>query len=392
MDLGKVNSQPVVVTAITSHVSAVLIRGQLKYIKDNNFLPVLVSSPGQSVRDLAAVEGVQLYEIPMEREPSLFKDIGSLFRLIMLFIRLRPAIVNAGTPKAGFLCMIASFVCRVPGRVYTIRGFRHESLSGVRCWLMKCCEKLSCTLSNKVVCISSSVALQGLNEKILKEESYQLNGIGSSNGLNLDRFDPTRTDLTPVNKIKENIGFKNDNFIIGFVGRIVDRKGVDELVDAFLRLNSQYPHTRLLLIGPYEAEQSVSDVTLDRIESHVNITRLGFVEDVENYYRIMDLFVLPAHWEGFGNVLIEAAAMEVPVIACNVNGTKDAVSDGFNGMLVPPKDVDALHDAIRSYILDGELRYEHGRNGRLWAQKFSNVLIWEDLLKLYRSLLTIKNA
>lgn len=379
---------PVVVTAITSQGSATLIRGQLNYLKENGVEPILVSSPGESVRKLASSEGIRLYEIPMERDPSPLKDIVSLARIILLFIRIRPDIVNAGTPKAGFLCMVASYVCRVRGRIYTIRGFRHESLSGFPRTIMKCFEKFSCYLSTQVVCISASVAQQGVEDGILKMGQYKLNGLGSSNGINLKRFDPRRTDLTPVRELRERYGVKSDEFVIGFVGRLIDRKGVDELVEAFSRVKASHPKARLLLIGPSERQQCVSDLTMQRIENDENIISLGFVEDIENYYRMMDLFVLPAHWEGFGNVLLEAAAMGVPAVTCDVTGTKDAVSDGFNGTLVPVKNVDALARIITAYIVDDELRKGHGENGPIWAEKFSNVVVWSGLLQLYRSIFT----
>lgn len=381
---------PVIVTAITSHVSAVLIRGQLKYLRENGVEAVLVSSPGDNVRKLASSEGVKHYAIPMERGPSPLKDIVSLVRLIFLFLRIHPDIVNAGTPKAGFLCMVAAYVCRTRGRVYTVRGFRHESLKGVSCWVMKSFEKLSCYLSTKIICISSSVAQKGLEEGILKPGGYQLIASGSSNGINLERFNPRRYDLIPVGELRERLGVKPEDFVIGFVGRIIDRKGVEELVEAFISVKALYPRVKLLLIGPVEHEQPVSEKTLQHIAIHEDIISLGFVDDVENYYRLMDLFVLPAHWEGFGNVLIEAAAMGVPVVTCDVTGTKDAVSNGFNGTLVPVKDVEALLRVIISYIANDELRRCHSENGPAWAQKFSNVIVWSSLLQLYRSILTVK--
>ncbi|PXX97505.1 glycosyltransferase family 4 protein [Halomonas sp. LBP4] len=383
------NNSPVIVTAITSHLSATLIRGQLKYLRENGVEPVLVSSPGENVRKLALLEGIRLYEITMEREPSPFKDIVSLIRLILLFMRIRPDIVNAGTPKAGFLCMVASYVCCIRGRVYTVRGFRHGSLSGIPCWIMKYFEKVSCYLSTQVICISPSVAQKGVDDGILKPGGYQLSGLfGSSNGINLERFNQRRPDLVSVNELRQRIGVKPGDFIIGFVGRIIYRKGVEELVKAFVRVKASYPHVRLLLVGPIEREQAVSDTTLKRIATDEAIISLGTVGDVENYYQLMDLFVLPAHWEGFGNVLLEAAAMGVPVVTCDVTGTKDAISDGFNGTLVPAKNVEALFQVITSYITDDELRRCHGENGPAWARKFSNVVVWSSLLQLYRSMLT----
>lgn len=382
--------KPVVVTAITSPVSATLIRGQLRFMKENGFTPILVSSPGEDVRKLAETEGVQLCEIAMEREPSLFKDVISLVRLIVLFMMIRPDIVNAGTPKAGFLCMTASYICGIRGRIYTIRGFRHESLSGFLRILMKNIERLSCFFSNQVVCISSSVADFGIEEGILKPGGFKIAGKGSSNGIDLSRFSLHRQDLLPPATLRARLGLSGECFVIGFVGRIIDRKGVDELVKAFAGIKVLHPHARLLLIGPVESSQSVAKETLDCIQNDERIICLGLVDDVESYYRVMDLFVLPAYWEGFGNVLLEAAAMGVPTITCDATGTKDAVSDGFNGTLVPVKDVEALFKAINSYITDEASRSGHGHNGPLWAAQFSNVAIWSGLLQLYQSVLARK--
>ncbi len=217
-----------------------------------------------------------------------------------------------------------------------------------------------------------------------------MNGLGSSNGINLEKFNPLRSDLTPVEELRLRFGIRSEDFIIGFVGRVISRKGVDELVEAYSRVKVDYPHIKLLVIGPLESEQPIAIKTLERIRADKDILSLGFVEDVENYYRLMDLFVLPAHWEGFGNVLLEAAAMGVPAVTCDVTGTKDAMSHGFNGTLVPVRNVDALSRAITAYITDDALRRSHGENGLAWARKFSNVVVWSGLLQLYRSMLTLR--
>ncbi|XKE44001.1 glycosyltransferase family 4 protein [Halomonas organivorans] len=383
----RTRQQPTVVTAITSSDSASLIKGQLNYLREHDLVPILVSSPGDSVTKLARGEGVELIEISMKRDPSPLHDLISLFRLVTVFLRLKPDIVNAGTPKAGLLCMLASFICRVPARIYTIRGFRHESMEGRARRLMLFMERISCHLSSHIVCISPSVESLGIKEGLFPPSKCHVNGLGSSNGIDLKRFSPERVDLTQRSELRKSLSIKDNDIVIGFIGRIIARKGVDELVEAFIRLKTLQPACKLVLIGPIESSQPVSDSTLARIHEDNDIHYLGRIEDVVHYYPMMDLFVLPAHWEGFGNVLLEAAAMNIPVVAFDATGTRDAVANGVNGTLVPLMDKKALFNTLLRYVEDAELREHHGRNGRPWASNFRNSLIWEELLRFYQSLI-----
>ncbi len=379
--------QPTVLTAITSSDSASLIKGQLRFLRDHHLNPILVSSPGESVAKLSQEEGIELVAIPMKRDPSPVHDLISLYKLINLFFRVKPDIVNAGTPKAGFLCMLAAYICRVPARVYTIRGFRHESMEGRARSFMIMMERISCYCSTHIVCISQSVEKLGVEEGLFQPSKCRVNGLGSSNGIDLTRFCPERGDLVHRDELRKSLSISDNDVVIGFVGRIIARKGVDELVEAFVTLKAVRPHCKLVLIGPIEMAQPVSASTLDRIHEDNDILYLGRIDDVVHYYPMMDLFVLPAHWEGFGNVLLEAAAMNIPVVAFDATGTRDAIANGFNGTLVPLRDKQALFNTLLSYVEDNNLRESHGRNGRAWASNFQNSLIWRELLVFYQSLL-----
>jgi glycosyltransferase involved in cell wall biosynthesis len=172
-------------------------------------------------------------------------------------------------------------------------------------------------------------------------------------------------------------------FVIGFIGRLIDRKGIGELFEAFEKMYAENEKIRLLLVGPVEAEQ-VSDKTLmSRIHVHPGVVVAGMQRNVPLYLSVMDLFVLPAWWEGFGNVLIQAAAMGVPVISTNATGTKDAVSNGFNGLLVEPKSVDDLVAAMQKLIDNTEMRTRMGENGIQWARNFQSHVIWDEMNQLY---------
>ena len=217
---------------------------------------------------------------------------------------------------------------------------------------------------------------------------YQNNSIvinkGSSNGVNLELFDKSKIKKESIIEFKQKLGL-NDNFIYGFVGRIVDRKGINELVVAFNELYQLDKKNRLLLVGPFELNQIENKNLLNYIENHEGILCVGRImqNEVPNYLALMDIFVLPAWWEGFGNVLIQAASMQIPVITTNATGTRDAVSPDFNGILVSIKDTASLKKAMLKLKNDNDLRVKLGLNGLEWSKNFNSVDIWLGINKLY---------
>ena len=187
-----------------------------------------------------------------------------------------------------------------------------------------------------------------------------------------------------IDRLKNELGLE-DNFVFGFVGRLVDRKGIAEIYQVFSQLYSSNPRLRFLFVGSFENDQ-VSDEELQRkIINHPGILYVGPQYDVPLYLTLMDVFVLPAWWEGFGNVLVQAAAMGLPVVSTKATGCIDAVSDGYNGILVNPKSLEELRDAMLLLHNDSNLRYVFGKNGIEWAKNFESKTIWSEMEKLYLS-------
>lgn len=378
----------IVVTAITASISAVLIKGQLAHLKSEGYHPVLISSPGPEVEKLAADECIPLIPVYMKRDIGLLRDLRSLFTLIREIKKTRPDIVNAGTPKAGLLCMLAAWICRVPVRIYTLRGFRHESATPMLKWVLISIESLVCRLAHKVICISPSVLSLGLNERIIPKDKGVVLGSGSSNGIDLKRFSAERFTCSDRDVLRKQLGINKDDLVVGYVGRLIPRKGITELVQAWQVVHAQYPATKLLIVGPYEDDQPLPPETISAIRSDRSIITTGLVSDVERYFLSMDIFALPAHWEGFGNVLIQAAAMGLPIVTTNVTGACDAVKADYNATLIPPQDVDALVAGIVRYIEDKNIRQKHGEAGPEWVRRnFDQGQVWEALCSFYENCL-----
>lgn len=358
-----------IVTVVTASVSAVLVRGIFAEQLRRGWMPYYISSPGPEVETLLEDGVTEFFPVVMDRNPNPAKDIFSLGALVAVFLKIRPDVVNTGTPKAGFLGILAAYLLRVPIRVYTIHGFRHESLLGVRRKLQIFIERAVCRMATHVLAVSQSVIEEGFKQRIFGAKQPIVLGSGSC-GVLLDEFEIGLDRAAFQRVFAERFLANPPGFIVGFVGRLVPRKGIAELYAAWKQVHKEYPTSRLVLVGEYEDEQQLDPNLIRDIASDSSVISVGFVKNVADYMSVFDLLVLPSHWEGFGNVLIEAASMGLPVVSTLGTGTRDAVQDGYNGTLVPVGDVDALQNAILKYINDPSLVKEHGSNGVIWSKKF----------------------
>lgn len=373
-----------IVIGITAPLSIVLLDGQLKYFSDAGYQVFLMAPKMDVVTKFCEKENSTHIPVDIVREISFFNDLKALFQIIRHLKQIKPDIINVGTPKMGLLGTIGAFITRVKKRFYTCRGFRYEHEAGLKKKTLVLMEKLTARLAQKVICISPSVKEMGIKDQIFPENKTIIFGKGSSNGVNLDRFNKDKIDQQLKANLIRKLGVAN-KFIFGFVGRIVDRKGLNELFQAFGRLYQQYPNLHLIIVGKANLEQVSDKSLIEKMKQHPGVTLTGYQENVPLYMSLFDVFVLPAWWEGFGNTLIQAAAMSVPVISTNVTGCKDAVSNGYNGILVNKNSIEELIAAMESLFINKSERERLGKNGLIWSKNFDSQKIWQELNALYES-------
>lgn len=386
--------RPRLIQVVTAPVTARLfLEGQLRFMRDNGFHVTIVSSPGDQLDEVAARDGVDAIGIPMRRSPSPGHDIVSLCRMLRLFRRLRPHIVHAGTPKAGLLCGLAARLARVPVRLFTVHGIRSEGLRGVASRVMAALESLSCRSAHRVVCVSDSVRRKAIDLGMDRPEKFVVLGRGSANGIDASRFERSPELLGRARALRRRVGLPERAPVVGFVGRLVRDKGVIELVDAYRKLRRDLPELRLLLVGPREAYNALPRELFEHIERDEGIVSTGSLGDTAPAYALMDVLALPTYREGFPNVPLEAAAMELPVVATRVTGCVDAVVDGVTGTLVPPRDAEALAEATGRYLSAPGLCRRHGRAGRERVlREFRQERVWTALYDEYLRLLSWKGT
>lgn len=367
------------------------MRGQLRFLRESGFDVRIVSSPGEFLERAANEENVSITPIPMAREITLISDLRAFGRIIQTIHRWGPVITNVNTPKAGLLGGMAAWLARIPCRVYTLRGIRSETLTGPKGWVVWLTEVIACRCAHRVICVSESLRKRAIALRLVDEDHAAVIGSGSSNGVDANRFAPTRRALQVAEELRERLGIPQAAPVIGFAGRFTRDKGVPELLDAYLRLRQNFPDLRLLLLGATEEGDRLPQQSLDTIANDTKIICPGFVEDAAPYYHVMDVLTLPTHREGFPNVILEAHAAAKPVVAARATGAVDAVIDGVDGILVPVGDVVALAKALERVLNDKALAASMGRAGRKRVlREFQQERIWSEMIKEYSTLLRKK--
>jgi len=379
--------RPRLVMGVTSDQTCLVLRGRLRALRLAGFEVTLVSAPGESLTRLANEEGVTAWPTSMRRGISPFADIASFLALCWVLLHLRPLVTDFSTPKAGLLGNLASWVLRVPHRVYTLRGLKLESVHGGKRSLLLWSERVAAWCADVVLCNSESLLEAARVLRIAPERKLRLLGDGSSNGVDVERFSPGESDVRKKLEIPEK------GLVLGFVGRLTRDKGIQELLIAFEEILRVEPRCWLMLVGWFDqAEDALTESWRKRIAEHPRIRCTGFVVDTSPYYRAMDLFVLPTHREGFPNVALEAAACGLAVITTDATGARDAVVPEVTGMVIPPGIPEAIVESALKLLMDSEKRRRFGQAGREWVlERYTRERVLGLAVEFYRGLTRTKS-
>ncbi len=353
----------------------------------------VVSSAGGLLDDFGKQEGVRIHTVNMTRRITPFADFIALIRLCSLIRRIKPTIVHAHSPKGGLLGMLAAWLCRIPIRIYHVRGFPFMTASGLKRRLLVAAEKISCNLAHRVLCVSESMKRVAFDSAVCVESKSKVLLNGSGNGVDAEvKFNPSVFDNEVTEGIRKKLGIPSGQIVIGFVGRIVKDKGICELVDAWKIIRAKFPNVCLLVVGPFEDEDPIPQQTKLYLENDKRVYITGFVqsEELPAMFAAMDIFTLPSHREGFPVVLLEAGAMKLPVVASDIPGCSDAVVDNETGTLFRLNNTYELIEKLELYIQNEEVRKSHGSKSReLILANYRRENIWNAILVEYRELLSM---
>jgi len=244
--------------------------------------------------------------------------------------------------------------------------------------LLKNIDRLTGFFATKVVCVSNSVKEISEKDRLNDREKNIVLGLGTCNGIDTeDRFNPDKKNIEIINGLKKKYGITSGNKIVGYVGRLVRDKGIDDLINAWEIIKINSPMAKLLLVGPMEERDAISEYSKSKIGMESSILFTDFVIDASTYFSLMDVFVLPTYREGFPTVSLEASSMGLPVIITKATGCTEAIKENQTGLFISnePKDI---ADKILFYLENDEVAKEHGKKGRLFVQEnFEQNKVWD---------------
>ncbi|OQB64810.1 MAG: N,N'-diacetylbacillosaminyl-diphospho-undecaprenol alpha-1,3-N-acetylgalactosaminyltransferase [Bacteroidetes bacterium ADurb.Bin145] len=206
-------------------------------------------------------------------------------------------------------------------------------------------------------------------------------------GIDLKKFSRTFADHNIIKKFKQNVSYTPGDIIITFTGRILKEKGLYEFLEAARALSATNPQYKFLIAGWFDFNNP-SCISPDQLKNYLienRIIYLGGIFEVRELLAMTDIFVLPTYREGFPRSVIEAMAMEIAVVTTDVPGARESITDNFNGLLIPVKDVEALTKAIIRLSSDSPFRKKLGANGRYLAEnKYDSNIIFKKIVDVYK--------
>lgn len=375
---------------VTVPIAFVHIRAFILYLKKRPDVELqLISSDGLYRDTLKKDLDVDINILTIPREISLWEDIKSLFNLISYFKKQQFSIIHSSTPKAGLLTAIAGIFFPRTVRIHTFTGQRWATLTGPLRKLLMWLDTLIIKVNTQCYADSPSQIEYLISEGVAKPGEVKCINLGSYGGIDTNRFDNTKYPDARMNVLKE-INATEENVIVLYVGRMTRDKGIEELIDGFQLANSECPQLRLILVGPYEAEVDfIKNESIEKIKADKNIFQLGFKSNPEHYFTAADMFCLPSYREGFGTVVLEAAACKLLTVGTRIPGLVDSVVDGVTGLLVEKKNVVDLKNALVKLALDKDLRIKFSENARTRAlQEFDSTFMaklqWDEYERLLK--------
>ena len=366
---------------VTAEVTAVTFyKGYVRFLRDHGWTVSVIARSEGRLEEWAADEGAIAYSVDLAREPSLFRDVKALMQIIRILRRIRPDAVVSATPKAGLIGTIASRLASVPVRVYQIWGLRLETERGMKRALLETTERLAISSSTRCLANSESLARVVRAAGLSHARAITVLGSGSSHGVDTEYFS---RDLSPTADAAtlRFLATVPADVTVAFIGRLSRDKGIDTLLNSLDLCLARGLCVRALIVGPAESweAESIGHACADALHF------VGGVEDVRPYIMAADILCLPTLREGFPNVVLEAASMQVPAIVSDATGSVDSVVPNITGLIFPVGDAGQLAQCLIRMAGDRDSLVRMGKAARRHVlHDFQQPDVW----RLYESELT----
>lgn len=356
---------------------------QIKFLDNNSIKTTIACSASEKLDEFTNHYAIEKFEVEIVRKIDIITDLKSIYKLIKFIRKEKFDYVIGHTPKGALLAMIASWLAGTKNRIYFRHGLVFETATGGKLKLMLILERLTSLLATQIVSVSQSVLDYSVEKRFGSPKKNIILHKGTCNGVDIKRFSRS-VDFSDL-ILRNNLQISEDNIVIGYVGRLVNDKGINELVEAWKLLKEDHKNITLLLVGPFEERDTLSKEVKEYLRNDDSIVITGLVDNTKPYYEMMDIFILPSYREGFPTVVLEASSMELPIITTKVTGCIDSIVENKTGVFTSLLAED-IKTKVENYIDNPCLRLEHGKNGRKWIEdNFKQEVIWEAIKeKIFR--------
>lgn len=363
--------------------------GQFDYLGRHGYDLHLICTQAPQMGDFIRRNRLQYRAVEITRSITPLKDLKAVWQVSKYIRQEEVDIVIGHTPKGALIAMLAAFVMCKKRRVYYRHGLIYTTAHGLKRFILKKEEQFVALLAKKIVNVSPSLSALAIREHLNSRVKQQIIGAGTCGGIDTQRkFNPEVIDPSLLEDLKAKFGLRQGEFVIGFCGRLCRDKGIVELVDGFELFMERHPECacKLLLVGPYDERDVLPQNTKKQIENSSRIILTGHIhENIAYYYSMMDVFVFPSYREGFGMSVLEASAMEKPILVSRSHGCVDSIRDGETGFYIELSAASIAKGLDR--FVDRKFREKIGINGRKFVcDHFDYQIMWPQVLEMYCNL------
>lgn len=364
--------------------------GQFAYlVNESNYDLHLAVSPDDCIEEFCRRNKMIYHSVTIHRTLKPLADLKALWVLLKLIRREHFDMVVGHTPKGALVSMIAAALSFTPKRIYYRHGLIYTTTKGLKRFILKAEERFVSLLATKIVNVSSSLASLAIKERLNNPQKQFLIGAGTCGGIDaINTFNPEGLEFEKLKKLRTVLGIKAKELILGFCGRLCNDKGIKELLEGFGLFKQKHPEIpcKLLLVGGYDSRDRLPEKTKQEIARRTDILSVGQIHhEIQYYYALMDLFVFPSYREGFVISVLEASAMERPILVTRSHGCVDSIIENETGFYIDLSP-EGICNGIEQ-MLDPCLRQRLGANGRTMVlQKYDHRIMWPQVLDLYKKL------
>ena len=370
--------------------------GQFKYLTDQGYEIITVSSESPNADAFCKRNGIRFVPIEIPRSVSPIAIAKAVKQLCSLIREEKVNAVFGHTPVGALCAMLAARICCVKNRVYYRHGVIYTTMHGIKRSVFKAEEQFVARLATNIINVSHSLSKLAVTDSLNSATKQDVIGHGTCGGIDAQNiFNPKLIDVPKLHNLKLDLSLEKTDIVFGFCGRICKDKGIPELIDAFQMFQRKHSNlnAKLLLIGIMDDRDILPQTIKNTIASNKDIVVSGWIKkcDIPYYYSLLDVFIFPSHREGFGMCVLEASAMEKPILDSRAHGCVDAIVEHETGEYIELS-AESIYMGMEM-MLDAGLRERLGENGRKRVLEWYDFkMMWPLISEMYKNILKKTDA